>query len=225
MKWFLLFFLTLSMMFTFFSATAAQGEAPPGAAPNSQSIIQEQNCNWELSVKDSQEYLYTEDNETIKKIVTIDLSAAKKNGADYLGKYTGEAVITVFNALANEEDASPVLFGGHTATTKKFDITFNLQPIGDILLPTWEFSSMPDRVFDAYSTLTYAIKPDKVRGIFADALDLMGLAATPGKDFEIGDELGLLYVDGGYILLSLTNHWQVPAPFVGTLIGVPSGRK
>lgn len=214
--------LILSIMLTLSLLPAAFAEAP-STTPIPEPLTQETSCNWELSIKDSQEYLYTENDETLKKIITIDLFATKKKGTDFFGKYNGEATITVFNALGSGEDAYPVLFGGQAASTKKLDFTFIIQPIGEILLPTWEFSLMPQRHYDGYSTLMYQIKPDKVRGIFKDALELTGLAAKPGIEFEIGDELGLLYVDGGYVLLSMTNHWQVPAPFVGTLIGVPEG--
>ena len=30
-------------------------------------------------------------------------------------------------------------------------------------------------------------------------------------------------MDGGYVALTLERHWQIPAPFRGTLIGIPTG--
>ncbi len=209
----LFFVLVMVTCLTFGACLAAETEAR-------EPYTQGANCNWELDIDDAQEFLYTENGETLKKTVKVRITATKKGGADYFGKYTGKGVIQVFNALADTDDAHPVLYGGQTATTKEFKLTFSIDPKDDTLIPVWEFSQLPERVFDGISTLQFTVKLDKVRGIFQKAEEWPGLVGMPGEDFSYGDEIAMLYTDGGYVSLTLMKHWQVPAPFQGTLIGV-----
>jgi len=186
-------------------------------------LTQTRNCNWELTIKDTQEYLYEEYGETLKKIATVDIFATKKDGTDYFGKYTGKGVISVFNALSPDEDAYPVLYGGQVASTKEFAIDFRIDKKTDDLVPAWEFSPLEERDYDGISTLQFKIQLNAVRGIFQEVEDWPGLVGLPGIEFWDGNEIAILYVDGGYVSLTLQRHWQVPAPFKGTLIGIPTG--
>lgn len=201
--------------------TIARTEALPTEKP--EPMTQNKNCNWELEIKDSFEYMVTENGETLKKTTTVDIFATKKGGTDYFGNYTGKGVITVFNALSPEEDARPVLYGGQVASTKEFKLSFTIDEKTDDLVPEWEFSPVEPRDFDGISTIQYKIQLDKVRGVFKDAEDWPGLAGSPGIEFEDGNEIALLYVDGGYVSLTLEKHWQIPGAFDGTLIGIPTG--
>ena len=186
-------------------------------------LTQTRNCNWELKIQDAQEYIYEEHGETLKKITTVDIFATKKGGTDYFGKYAGKGVITVFNALSPDEDAYPVSYGGQAASTKEFAVDFRIDEKTDDLIPTWEFSPVEDRDFDGISTLQFKIQLNAVRGVFQEVMDWPGLIGSPGIEFEDGSEIAILYVDGGYVSLTLQKHWQIPAPFKGTLIGVPAG--
>ena len=144
---------------------------------------QTRNCNWELVIKDAQEYLYEESGETLKKITAVDIFATKKGGTEYFGKYTGKGVITVFNALSPEEDAYPVLYGGQVAATKEFRIDFTIYEKTEDLVPTWEFSPLEEREYDGIATLQFLIQPNVVRGIFQDVEDWQGLVGSPGIEF------------------------------------------
>ena len=186
-------------------------------------LTQTRNCDWELTIKDAQEYMYEEYGETLKKITTVDIFATKKDGTDYFGRYTGKGVITVFNALSPGEDAYPVLYGGQAAVSLEFSIDLRIERKTNILVPEWEFSPIEERDYDGISTLQYNIQLGTVRGIFQYAEEWPWLVGSPGIEFEDGNEIAILYVDGGYVSLTLQRHWQIPAPFKGTLIGIPTG--
>ena len=199
----------------------------PTSAPTPAPVPIEGNvaCNWELTIKDSQEYMYTEDNETLKKFTTVDISATKKGGTNYFGEYIGTGTVTVFNALSPEDDALPVYFGGQYAVTRKFDVRFTIEKTGDFEQPEG-FSEFVERDYDGKSELKYALKLDKIVGIFADALELEGIAAHLGIEFSFPDpeqSKAVMYVDGGYVFLSFENGWQVSDPFVGYIVGVNAG--
>ena len=193
------------------------------ARAEQQPWTQTRNCDWELAVKDTQEYLYQANGETLKKLTTVDIFATKKGGTDYFGRYTGKGVITVFNALSPDEDAYPVLYGGQIAVTKEFKLDFTIYEGTNDMVPAWEFSPLEDRVYDGMSTLQFNIELREVRGIFQYVENWPGLIGSPGIEFEYGSEIAILYTDGGYVSLTLGRHWQIPAPFKGTLIGIPTG--
>ncbi len=221
----LLAVVSLSVFLAVLAAAPAYGAASAQAIPmpRQEPIVGNTNCDWELSVYDTQEYLYEENGETLRKLTTVKLLATKKGGTDYYGKYGGRCTIEVFNGLSAGEDALPVLFGGQTAVSKEFAVSFTLEPLGDKLIPTWEFSPLPERDYDGLATLLFDVKLSQVRGILGKLLLLEGLAAKPGMEFAEG-EMALLYVDGGYVSLTLQAHWQVPGPFMGALIGIPKGK-
>ena len=181
------------------------------------------NCDWELSIKDAQEYMYEMDGETLKKITTVEIFATKTGGTDYFGEYTGKGVITVFNSFSPEEDAYPVIFGGQIAYTNEFPIEFTIEEVILGMPLAWEYTPIEDRDFDGTARLQFNIHLDKIRGIFRDVADWEGLVGSPGIEFQYGYETAILYTDGGYVGLTLHEHWQIPAPFKGTIIGVTGG--
>ena len=103
------------------SAEAGAGELPAFKEAVFQDPLQAgYDCNWTLTFKDSQEYLYTENGETLKKITTVDITATKYGGTNYFGEYIGEGTITVYNAVAYGDDAYPVYFGGQQGVSNQY---------------------------------------------------------------------------------------------------------
>ena len=201
-------------------------EPTPTPTPTPQPIEGNVVCNWELTIKDSHEYIYTEDDESLKKIATIDISATKKGGVDYFGEYIGTGIITVFNALSPEDDALPVYFGGQYALTRKFNVRFTIEKIEDFEQPEG-FTEFVERNYDGKAELEYSLKLDKIVGIFADMLELEGIAADLGVEFSFPDpeqSKAFMFVDGGYVFFSFEDDWQIPEPFNGYIVGVNTGR-
>ncbi len=191
-------------------------------------LTSENICNWELAVKDSVEYRYYYGIggglDYIKKIAILDITAQKKGGTDFYGKYTGTGTIQIFNALCPNDDASPVLYGGQCMVSKSFKLTFTIEPLGDTQLTVAGYSQIPDRAYDGIAKLEYKVVPSKLNGIyqytFSDELTIKLSSA----EFEQGDETAMLYVDGGYLALALDEHWQIPEPFIGMVYGIPTGK-
>ena len=138
-------------------------------------------------------------------------------------KYAGKGVITVFNALSPEEDAYTVWYGVQAVVTKEFALDFRIDKKTDEMVPVWAISPLEDRDYDGTATLQFKTQLSEVRGVFQNAEDWPWLVGSPGIEFEDGSEIAMLYVDGGYVSLTLQKHWQIPAPFKGTLIGIPTG--
>ena len=184
------------------------------------------NCDWELSVRDSQEYMYELNGETIKKITTLDIFATKKGGTDYFGSYAAKGIITVFNAYSPNEDAYAVLYGGQIAYTREFNFSIRIDKVTNAriaAIPAYMYTPVEQRDYDGVATVQFFIQPDKVRGIFQYVENWQGLTGMPGIEFEEGNESAVMYVDGGYVSVTLNEHWQIPEPFRGTIIGVPVG--